>query len=88
MNKIVLYGMQGCPYCDELKNILTKNNLNFDYIDVDLPENDGEFTKLFKITNSDQVPMVKIGKQILVPNVSFKSINECYDIICNLINEK
>ena len=75
-----VYSVENCPYCKELKEMLTKDNIPFVDIDVNKPENESEFQKLFEITKCDDVPMVKVGNQILVPNVSFRSIQECANL--------
>lgn len=75
-----IYSVEQCPYCSELKDILTKENIEFVDINVNLPENEQEFKKLFELTKCDDVPMVKVGKQILIPNVSFRSITEAAEL--------
>lgn len=75
-----VYTIDGCPYCTELKEILTNEGVQFTEVNVDLPENEAEFDKLYKITNSYDVPVVKVGKQLLVPTVSFQSIREAVDL--------
>lgn len=76
MNKVIIYSIPQCPYCAELKELLIKEDIPFTDIDVSLTENDAEYQRIHKITKSDEVPVVSIGKQLLVPNVSFKSISE------------
>lgn len=78
--KVKLYTIQNCPYCKELKGLLTKYGIDFDEIDVNLPENEVEYANLSKITKSDDVPIVRVGKQLLVPNVSFRSIKEAAEL--------
>lgn len=75
-----LYTIPNCPYCAELKEILTTEGVQFTEVNVMLPENDAEYNQLAKITKSDDVPIVKVGKQLLVPNVSFQSIREAADL--------
>jgi glutaredoxin len=75
-----VYTVENCPYCAELKEILKNEGVNFVEIDVNNPENEPEFNKLYEVTKCDQVPMVKIGPQILVPEVSFTSIREAADL--------
>ena len=75
-----VYTIDGCPYCTELKEILTNEGVPFTEVNVDLPENEAEFDRLHKITNSYDVPVVKVGKQLLVPTVSFQSIREAADL--------
>ncbi len=73
---IRIYSIPNCPYCNELKEILLKEGISFEDIDVNLPENENEYNQLHKVTKSDEVPIIKIGKQLLVPNISFHSIKE------------
>lgn len=77
---VKIYGFNGCPYCKELKELLTKDGIQFIDVDVDLPENQEEFNKIMEISGADEVPIVKVGTQLLVPNVSFKSIKEAAEL--------
>ena len=77
---VKIYSIPNCPYCNQLKDILTKEGVEFISVDVSLSENEAEYKKLNQITKSDEVPIVKVGKQLLVPNVSFKSIREAADL--------
>ena len=70
--------MKNCPYCDELKELLTKENIEFTDVDINLPENKEEADMVFKITKVDSVPIVKVGKQLLAPDVSFTSIEDAF----------
>jgi glutaredoxin len=75
-----IYSIPECPYCNELKTILTQEGIEFIDINVSLPENDAEYQKLHEITKSDDVPIIRVGKNLLVPNVSFHSIREGADL--------
>ena len=76
-----VYSVENCPYCNELKEMLTNDGVEFIDVDVNKPENEDEFNKLYEVTKCDDVPMVKVGNQILVPNVSFRSIKELFNLI-------
>ena len=78
---VTIYGFKECPYCTELKDILTTEGIEFKDVDVELPENQEEFNKIMEISKADEVPIVKVGKQLLVPNVSFKSIKEAAELV-------
>lgn len=84
---VKIYSIPNCPYCTELKDILTTEGVVFEDVDVNLPENEAEYVKISEITKSDDVPIIKVGKQLLVPNVSFKSIRECSLLIQKFISE-
>lgn len=77
---IKIYTIPDCPYCSELKEILTKEGVEFTEVNVMLQENEVEYNELYLRTNSDDVPIVRVGKNLLVPNVSFKSIREAADL--------
>jgi glutaredoxin len=77
---VKIYGFSGCPYCKELKELLTKDGVQFIDVDIDLPENQEEFNKIMEISGADEVPIVKVGTQLLVPNVSFNSIKEAAEL--------
>lgn len=77
---IKIYTMPSCKYCNELKEKLNGENIEYQDINVMLPENEVEYNKLYEITKSEQVPIVLVGKQLLVPEISFKSINEAVDL--------
>ena len=77
---VKIYSIPQCPYCTELKEILTKEGIEFLDVDVSLDENEAEYNQIHEITKSDDVPIVKVGKQLLVPNVSFQSIREAADL--------
>jgi|LakMenEpi03Aug12_release.lakeMendotaPanAssembly.Ray.scaffolds.fasta_scaffold485444_2 glutaredoxin len=82
-----LYGFKGCPYCDELKDMYDKNNIDYTFVDVTLKENDTETEKVFKIANEESVPIILVKKTILAPEKSFKSIEEAYDLTLKFLNE-
>lgn len=79
MNKIRIYTVSNCPYCSELKEMLTKDNIEYTEVNVSLPENEAEFKKLFEFTKCDDVPIVKVNNHVLLPNTSFQSITEAYE---------
>ncbi len=82
---ITIYTIPECPYCNELKEIFKNEGVEFTDINLNLPENEPIFIQLNKITESDQVPMIKVKNQILVPNKSFQSIREGADIVKKLL---
>lgn len=78
--KVKIYSIPSCPYCVELKEMLTKEGIEFEDINVELPENEKEYSQIHEVSKSDDVPLVRVGKQLLVPNISFRSIREAADL--------
>jgi glutaredoxin len=64
----------------ELKKILTNEGVKFTEIDVNKPENEEEFNKLYELTKCDDVPMIKVGRQVLIPEISFTTIQEAANL--------
>lgn len=75
-----IYSVPECPYCNELKELLNKEGIEYRDVNVLLTENKDEYEQIFNKTQSDEVPIVKVGNQLLVPNVSFTSITEAADL--------
>lgn len=88
MNRVRLYGFDGCPYCQELKQLLTTNNVYFDYIDIENEKYKEEVEKIMEIGKTDSVPIVLVNKVILSPEVSFNSIEEAFKLIKKFLNEQ
>jgi len=77
---IRVYTMENCPYCKELKELYDKEGIEYENVDINLQENEEESNKVFKVTGVDSVPIVKVGNQLLAPDVSFTSIEEAFEI--------
>ncbi len=77
--------MEGCSYCEEIKTKLSKGDIEYQYVDIDSPDNQDEVFKVFNIAQSDRVPVILVGDTILVPEKSFDTIDEAYDIIKRFI---
>ena len=85
---VKIYTIENCIYCTELKNIFIEEGVEFISVDVNLKENEDEYNQIYKITNSDDVPIIKIGNQLLIPNVSFSTIREGYEITKKILSEQ
>jgi len=72
--------MENCPYCKQLKDLLTGEGIEFEDVDINKPENKEESDMVFKITKVDSVPIVRVDKQLLAPDVSFTSIEEAFEL--------
>jgi glutaredoxin len=80
MSKLTIYTMADCPYCAELKKLLEQENIEYRNVDIDLPENEEEFNQIIEVSKAEEVPIIRIEKQLFVPNVSFKTINEAVEL--------
>jgi len=77
---VIIYTFPECPFCKELKEKLTAEGIEYNDINVNLAENAEEYGKVVVASNSNEVPVVKIGKQLFIPNVSFHSIDEAVEL--------
>lgn len=77
--------MKNCPYCKELKELFDKDGIEYENVDIHLDENKEESEKVFKVTKVDSVPIVKVGNQLVAPDVSFTSIEEAFEIVKSLL---
>ena len=77
---VIIYTIPECSYCNELKERLTTEGVPFTDVNINLPENEEIYTKINELTKSDQVPIIRVKQQLLVPNVSFQSIQEAAEL--------
>ncbi len=84
-NNVRVFGMEGCSYCKEMKEILEKNNVDYQYIDIDSPDNQDEVFKVFNVAQSERIPVIVVNNTILVPEKSFDTLEEAYDTIKRII---
>jgi glutaredoxin len=82
-----LYGFEKCPYCKELRGLLESNNVKYDYVDVTLSDNEKESNRIFEIAGEETVPIVLVDKTVLVPDKSFKTIQEAYELTKKFLND-
>lgn len=55
---VVVFTMEGCPYCSDFKNMLESKNIEFVERDIDLHES--EYDMFVKITGNEMVPSLLI----------------------------
>ena len=77
---VTIYSFPECPYCKELKEIYDNEGIEYRDVNINLEENSEEWGKIFEASKAEEVPVIKINKQLLVPNVSFKTIDEAAQI--------
>lgn len=77
---VTIYSFPECPYCKELKEIYDTEGIEYRDVNISLEENSEEWNMISEASKAEEVPVIKIEKQLLVPNISFKSINEAVEI--------
>lgn len=85
--QLIIFTMKGCPWCQELKEILVAENIEF--IDRDINEYEKEYKLFVEITNNDYVPSFMIINDIndlsktklYAPDRDFEGIEEGVSII-------
>jgi glutaredoxin len=77
---ITIYSFPECPYCKELKEIYDSQGIKYRDVNINLEENIKEWDEISKVSKAEEVPVIKIDRQLLVPNVSFQSISEAVEI--------
>ena len=72
--EIKIFSMKGCPHCDNLKDKLKENKIDFVVIDVD--ENEKLYEVFSKKVKNDFLPAILIDKTAFLPDKSFNTIDE------------
>ena len=81
MNKIEIYTNETCPYCKQIKEELTKNNIEFeDKLTSDFTE---EYQEIVKLTGIPTVPIIKCNNEYLLPGRDFQNPHQLINLIEN-----
>ena len=84
---VIVYTMEGCPFCEEFKTMLTKEGIEF--YDRDIDEFKEEYDTFSNITENDMVPALLIietikGKNksyLYAPERNYNELTEAVDLI-------
>jgi glutaredoxin len=71
--------MKGCPHCDNLKNKLKENNIEF--VELDIDDNNLLYERFSKKVDNEFLPAILIGKTAYVPEKSFTTIDEAVELV-------
>lgn len=79
--------MKGCPFCEEFKEILVKEQI--DFFDRDIDEHEDEYNMFTEITGNDMIPALLIiegnGKEhksfLYAPEKNYNELKEALQII-------
>ena len=55
---VILFTMEGCPYCVQMKDMLKESNI--DFVERDIDEHKDEYDMFVEITENDFVPAFMI----------------------------
>ncbi len=83
--EVIVFSMDGCPHCDNLKTKLKENNIQFTEKDVD--ENEMLYESFSKKVDSEYLPAILIGKRAYIPERSFQTIDQAVELIQNRLSE-
>lgn len=87
MEKIKVYSIPECPHCTKFKQLLSEKGYKFTDINANLPENEAEYLEVYEASGIDSVPVIRIENELLVPEKSFKSIEEAVERTIELYKE-
>jgi glutaredoxin len=84
---VIVYTMQGCPFCVEFKELLHKEGIEF--FDRDIDENKEEYDLFVEITKNDMVPSLLIIEGddddhesfLYAPETNYDELSEAIQII-------
>lgn len=84
---IIVYTMEGCPFCVQFKDLLTKEGI--EYFDRDIEIYKDEYDSFSQITENDMIPALLIiegdGKDynsfLYAPERNYNELTEAVDII-------
>jgi glutaredoxin len=86
---VVVYTMKGCPFCEQFKEMLIKENIEFFERDID--EHDKEYEIYSQITENDMIPALLVieGENenyesfLYAPDRDYMELTEAVQIIQN-----
>ena len=86
MNKITIYTNESCKYCKQIKEELTKNNIEFE--NVLTKDNTEEWQSIISLTGIPTVPTMYYRGNYFVPARDFSSPEHLLAIIKNFKESK
>ena len=81
MNKIIVYTNETCPYCKQIKEELTKNNIKFENV-LTSDEKDN-WQAIVNLTGMPTVPTLNFNGNYLVPGRDFGNTDSLIKLIQN-----
>ena len=91
MKKVIVYSQDGCPYCQEIKDLLTQASIPHKSRDIDTHKT--EWDKITKHSKNNYVPTVLITNsdsnkgKVLAPDRDFDDMSECFEKIVQYLTQ-
>lgn len=89
MKVAVVYTMEGCPFCQQIKEELKKNKLPF--VERDIHEHQDEYDEFVKVTENEYVPAMMLltldeeenasNVKLLAPDRDYEDIFEGVEMV-------
>ena len=83
--EVIVFSMDGCPHCDNLKTQLKENNIPFTEKDVD--KHEVLYESFSTKVDSEYLPAILIGKRAYIPERSFQTIEQAVELIQTRLSE-
>ena len=81
MNEIEIYTNETCPYCKQIKEELTKKNIEFENkLTPDFVE---EWQDVINLTGMPTVPTIKCNDEYFIPGRDFQNPQQLINILQN-----
>ena len=77
--------MKGCLHCEEFKELLVKENIEF--VDADIDDNSEEYNMFVKMTENEYVPAIMIVNEqtrdakFYAPDRDFEDLDQAVNLI-------
>jgi|10_taG_2_1085330.scaffolds.fasta_scaffold102221_2 glutaredoxin len=68
--KVKVYSQKHCKYCDNVKDALKENNIEFENIEID--DNRDEWNEITRIIGIGMTPTIEFNDEIWVPSRDFR----------------
>ena len=94
MRFAILYTMDGCPHCENLKEIIYEQDIDVDIRNI--KDHEKEYQQFVEASGSDYLPAFTLvdtkedGKhdiRLNIPDKSFQDINEAAEIMKTFLSE-
>jgi glutaredoxin-like protein NrdH len=68
-NEVFIYALSTCPYCRMTKKYLTENNVDYEFVDVDLLTGDEKqrvVDEVKDLSGGTSFPVIKVDGEVIV----------------------